>query len=108
MATETEKQAPKARTNTKSTPKIEKPAAPMQRIYVGPGSIELQRYVVVESEYPVHIAELVEKCPAIDKLFVPIANFTAVEQKIAKTGSLENKKFQEVAEFLAKLRKGEA
>lgn len=103
----TEKQAPKARTNTKSTPKIEKPAL-TQRIYVGPGSIELQRYAVVEKEYPVHIAELVKKCPAIDKLFVPIANFTAVEQKIAKTGTLENKKFQEVAEFLAKSRKGEA
>lgn len=108
MSTETEKQATKPRANTKSAPKIEKPAEPTQRIYVGPGSVELQRYVVVEKEYPAHIAELVEKCPAIDKLFVPIANFAAVEKKIGKNGTLENKKFHEIAEFLIKLRKGEA
>lgn len=105
MSNETEKQAAKPRANTRNTPKVEKPT---QRIYVGPGSAELQRYVVVEKEFPVHIAELVEKCPAIDKLFVPIANFVEVEKKISKNGTLENKKFHEVAEFLNKLRKGEA
>lgn len=107
MATETEKQAPKTRASAKNATKTENPTAPVQRIYVGPGSIELQRYVVVENEYPAHFAELVEKCPAIDRLFVPITNFATVEQKIAKVGTLENKKFQEVAEFLVKLRKGE-
>ncbi len=71
-----------------------------QRIYVGPGSVQLNQYTVVENEFPFHIQELIDKCPTIEKLFVPVTKFTEIEPKVGKKGTLEHRDYQKVVDFL--------
>lgn len=70
-----------------------------QRIYVGPNLLELQKYTVVEDKFTRHIEELIEKCPSIGKLFVPIEEMAYVEKRAAEKGTLEYRHFNKVIEY---------
>ena len=75
-----------------------------QLIYIGPNipGGTLHRYQVYRGGIPEHLAQIIEKCPAIRSLFVPVANFAAAEQALAMTGSAEHTLFREVASFTTK------
>lgn len=72
-----------------------------QLIYIGPGSVQLNQYTVIENEFPLHIKELITKCPEIEKLFVPVTKFTNIEPRVAKKGTLEHRHYQKVVDFLS-------
>lgn len=70
-----------------------------QKIYVGPNILGLPRYTVVEEDFTAHIKGFIKKCPEIEKLFVPIAEMTEVENRTKVKGTLENRYFNEILEF---------
>ena len=75
-----------------------------QLIYIGPnvpGGM-LQRYQVFRGGIPEHVKQIVEKCPAVKSLFVPVDGFAAAEQEISKAGSANNALFKEVLAWTAK------
>ena len=75
-----------------------------QLIYIGPnvpGGM-LQRYQVFRGGIPEHVKQIVEKCPAVKSLFVPVDGFAAAEQEISIAGSANNALFKEVLAWTAK------
>lgn len=70
-----------------------------QKIYVGPNLLELPTYTVVESEFTPHHKIIIEKCPAIGKLFVPIADMANVESRAKTKGTLENRHYNKVIAY---------
>ena len=75
-----------------------------QLIYIGPnvpGGM-LQRYQVFRGGIPEHVKQIVEKCPAVKSLFVPVDGFAAAEQEISKAGSANNALFKEILAWTAK------
>jgi len=80
----------------------EMPAKFKQRIYIGPNTLQLAKYTVIEGEMPVHIQSLAKKCPSIEKLFVPVEKFTALELKTKTKGSIEYRRFQDVLDYFVK------
>lgn len=77
-----------------------------QKIYVGPNILGLPRYTVVETGFTAHINGFIEKCPEIEKLFVPIANMAEVENRTKVKGTLENRYFNAIREFHSATREG--
>lgn len=97
----TEKIAEKVKRTPVTAAAVKKAVEKTQkRIYVGPNSVKLTKYLVLESDYPTHIQELAQDCPAIDKLFVPISKIQETEQRIVQKGTLENRYYKEADEFL--------
>lgn len=84
----------------KRAPAKAKAQEPVKRIYVGPPSLQITKYTVLESDFPPHLQTLVEQCPDVAKLFVPIADLQAAEARIAKKGTLEHRAYNNVFEFL--------
>ena len=76
-----------------------------QLIYVGPNLLGLPKYTVVESLKVPHIKGFIDKCPEVEKMFVPIAEMAEKEARIQKKGTLEHRHFTKVTEF--KFGKGE-
>ena len=75
-----------------------------QLIYIGPnvpGGM-LQRYQVFRGGIPEHVKQIVEKCPAVKSLFVPVDGFAAAEQEISRAGSANNALFKEILAWTAK------
>lgn len=73
---------------------------PQKRIYVGPASARITKYTVLESDFPPHLKELVQECPDVEKLFVPILELQATEKRITTKGTLEHRAYNNVVEFL--------
>lgn len=71
-----------------------------QKIYVGPNILGLPTYTVIESDFTPHIESFIEKCPYIEKLFVPIAKMSVVESRTKVKGTLENRYFNAINEFI--------
>lgn len=84
----------------KRAPAKAKAQEPVKRIYVGPPSLQITKYTVLESDFPPHLQPLVEQCPDVAKLFVPIADLQTAEARIAKKGTLEHRAYNNVVEFL--------
>lgn len=86
---------------TKKTKKYTEHTKPV--IYVGEniGNI-LKQYAVyakgIPKEQP-EIKTLLENCPTLEKLFLPIHQLNDWEQKVKQKGSLEWKRFQMVKAF---------
>ena len=78
-----------------------------QKIYVGPNLLGLPTYTVVESDFTEHINGFIEKCPEIEKLFVPIAEMANTEQRAKIKGTLEHRHYQKVMAFKIDGGKGE-
>lgn len=73
-------------------------------IYIGPhipGGL-LLRYQVFKGGIPEHLDDLIEKCPAVKSLFVPVANFATAEQALGTTGSVENVMYIKVVQYFKK------
>ena len=70
-----------------------------QRIYVGPNLLELPTYTVVEAEFTAHHKEIIEKCPSIGKLVIPIADMANVESRAKTKGTLENRHYNKVIAY---------
>ncbi|AVK84046.1 hypothetical protein C3943_10910 [Lysinibacillus sp. B2A1] len=71
-----------------------------QKIYVGPNILGLPTYTVIETDFTPHIKSFIEKCPDIQKLFVPIAEMSEVESRTKVKGTLENRYFNAIHEFI--------
>lgn len=71
-----------------------------QKIYVGPNILGLPTYTVIETDFTPHIKSFIEKCPDIQKLFVPIAEMSVVESRTKVKGTLENRYFNAINEFI--------
>lgn len=76
------------------------------KIYIGPNLLELTTYTVISDAVPVHIEAAIKACPSIEKLIVPIKDFSNKENKIRKKGTLEHRYYQDVIDFLNE-RKGD-
>lgn len=76
-------------------------------IYIGPNLIQMTKYTVFNGGIPKHVASLIKKCPAVEKLLIPVEELTKREPKIKKQGTLEHKYYQEVLSFLSEQRKGD-
>lgn len=70
-----------------------------QKIYVGPNLLELPTYTVVEDEFTTHLKELIEKCPSIEKFFVPIDQMAQVESRAKIKGTLEHRHYNKVIAY---------
>lgn len=83
------------------------PKAPVKAerfIYCGPslpGGL-LQRYTIYKGGLPVHLQTVIEKCPSVKSLFVPVAKLAAVNAAITSPGTLENLQYREITEFVRK------
>ncbi|MEK4713472.1 hypothetical protein [Sporosarcina sp. FSL K6-5500] len=78
----------------------------VQRIFIGPNMLQLTTYTVVESDFPKNIESLIEKCPAVEKLFVPIAELTTAEPRTKTKGTIEHRNYIKVLEFISAQRNG--
>lgn len=76
-------------------------------IYIGPNLLQMTKYTVLAGGIPKHVESLLEKCPAVEKLIVPIKRLAISEQKTKKKGTLEHKYYQDVLSFLSESRKGD-
>lgn len=92
---------------TKSAPKTVTKVNKGPRIYIGPNLLPMIRYTVIADEIPVHIKDLIDKCPAIEKLIVDVKDMAQKEKNISKKGTLEHRYYQEIVEFAKQIRKGE-
>ena len=75
-----------------------------QLIYIGPnvpGGV-LQRYQVFRGGKPEHLKDLFEKCPALQGLFVQVADLAVAEKALGTAGTVENTLYREAAKFFAK------
>lgn len=75
---------------------------PERLIYVGPsipGGI-LQQYTVYKGGMPVHINGLVDKCPVLKQLFVPVDNMAGFVQAASQKGTRENIFYQQAIDFI--------
>lgn len=93
----------------KDTPKLQvsKKNKNEKLIYIGPNLIQMTKYTVFDGGMPKHVVSLFEKCPAVEKLLIPVEELTKREPKTMKRGTLEHKYYQEVLSFLSEQRKGD-
>lgn len=80
---------------------VKKESVITQKIYVGPNILGLPKYTVIETEFTAHIKGFIEKCPSIEKLFVPILDMAEIESRTKEKGTLEYRHYQNVATFEA-------
>jgi len=92
----------KLSTEEDPTPELaEQVVAPsMQKIYIGPNLLSMTTYTVIEDNFPLHIESLIEKCPAIEKLCVPLSDFVESEKRTKTKGTLEHRQFRIILEFI--------
>lgn len=88
----------------KTTVKIKAPAQPQRLIYCGPNipGGALQKFAVFKGGTPGHLVGLIEKCPAIKELIVPVPDLGKTEQAIATQGSRFNALYNDVVAFSRK------
>ncbi len=89
---------------TKTTVKKAAPEKVERLIYCGPNvpGGGIQSFAVYKGGLPGYVDDLAQKCPAIKKLCVPVANFNKTRQTINKPGTPENKFYKQVVEFIQK------
>lgn len=82
--------------------KAQTPAKPARLIYCGPNipGGALQQYTVFKGRLPAHLDGLVEKCPAIKALCVPVGSLAATQKALAVTGSAEHIAYGRIVEYL--------
>lgn len=75
-----------------------------QLIYCGPNITKegLLNSTVFKKGKPAHLKHLYQKCPAIEKLFIPIDEVVKAGKQIKKKGTPLNVFYQQVLEFLKK------
>lgn len=71
-----------------------------QKIYIGPNLLSMTTYTVIGGAFPLHIEDLIKKCPAIEKLCVPITDFVESEKRAKTKGTLEHKQYKKILEFM--------
>lgn len=101
-----------ANDQSKTTQKKERAKTKEQKnkdklIYIGPNLVQMTKYTVFTEGIPKHVESVMKKCPAVEKLLVPIKNLAYSEQRTRKKGTLEHKHYQEVLSFLSEIRKGD-
>lgn len=72
----------------------------MKKIYIGPNLLSMTTYTVIDGALPLHIEDLIKKCPAIEKLCVPITDFVESEKRAKTKGTLEHRQFNKILEFM--------
>ena len=77
---------------------------PERVIYCGPSipSGSLKQYTVYKNGLPEHLTSLLEKCPEIKELFVPIADLAKTQTAIKQPGSIFYRHYQIVQQFCRK------
>ncbi len=71
-----------------------------QKIYIGPNLLSMTTYTVIDGAFPLHIEDLIKKCPAIEKLCVPVTDFVEAEKRAKTKGTLEHRQFNKILEFM--------
>lgn len=74
-------------------------------IYIGPSlpSGQLARYTVFRNGKALpHVAQLVEQCPAMKALIVPVSKLADTERKLLNSASVETKRFAEIRKHYRK------
>lgn len=81
---------------TKSTAKSAAATKPQRLIYVGPTlkGHTLIKYQVFIGGYPMHITDVLEACPQIKRLFVPVKDLLQAEKEVATAGTPLNKYYK--------------
>ena len=71
-------------------------AKPQRLIYIGPTlkGHTLIKYQVFIGGYPTHIADVLEACPQIKRLFVPVKDLVQAEKDVATAGTPLNKYYK--------------
>ncbi|HQA07577.1 MAG TPA: hypothetical protein PLM20_07580 [Syntrophomonadaceae bacterium] len=93
----------------KQIPPKKKAGASKQRlIYCGPNVTGggLQQFMVFKGGCPEHLKKHLQACPAIQKLCVPISDFTKTRKDIITPGTAANQYYQEVLRYSAELKEG--
>lgn len=80
------------------------PTKPVRLIYCGPSipGGSLPQFSVYKGGYPLHLDELLAKCPAVKALFVPVADLAKTQQAMNIKGTPENILYQEALAFTRK------
>ena len=74
-------------------------------IYIGPSlpSGQLARYTTfLNGEVLPHVAQLIEECPAMKALIVPVSKLADTERKLLNSASVETKRFAEIRKHYRK------
>lgn len=89
---------------TKPPAKTKATAQPQRLIYCGPNipGGALQKYALFKGGIPGHLVELMDMCPAIKGLIVPVPDLAKTEQAIATQGSRFNALYTDVVAFSRK------
>jgi len=104
-----DKKPPEDTEPIKQIPPKKKAGASKQRlIYCGPNVTGggLQQFMVFKGGYPEHLKRHLQACPAIQKLCVPISDFTKTRKDIITPGTAANQYYQEVLRYSAELKEG--
>lgn len=91
--------------NPESTKKAVESARREATIYVGPnipGGSLVRNTVFRDGVAPRHVQIIVERCPAIQLLIVPVSKLAATQQKLIQRGTMENTKYQEIVKHFAR------
>ncbi|MDR7865161.1 MAG: hypothetical protein RIN56_00005, partial [Sporomusaceae bacterium] len=62
----------------------------------------LQQHTVFKGKLPAHLDRLIEKCPAIKALCVPVSSLAATQKDLAVTGSPAHIAYGQVLDYLRK------
>jgi hypothetical protein len=75
-----------------------------QLIYCGPPLPNglLSRFVVFRDGLPKHLAEHFQKCPALEKCFVPVQSLAATLKAQANKGSAEHSLYEAVKNYFSR------
>jgi hypothetical protein len=76
-----------------------------QAIYCGPtlpAQFGLREYTMFLGGLPQHVTLLVDKCPAINSLMVPVADLAQTRLALNKVGSVESVLYQEIQKSFKK------
>lgn len=74
----------------------------LKRIYIGPGKLGLITNTVFDGELPMHVKQMVEECPEIEKLLVPIKDYKIKRGKVNRKGTLEYESARKVTAYIRK------
>lgn len=96
----------KIQVKAKDVEKALTPPLSDKRIYVGPGRPGLITNTVYDGGYPIYVKEMMEECPAIEKLMVKIKDYTKAKENINKKGTIENRHAQKVIDYFGEGVKG--
>lgn len=75
------------------------PEAQETTIYIGPSlpSGQLARYTVFRNGNALpHVSQLIEQCPAMKALIVPVSKLAEKERKLKDSASVESSRFAEI------------